>query len=858
MVSISSLLASLSVSGIVAAQNGDKAGEVQRAMPDEWKVDGAPLLDPVAAADALVVEPGLRVDLVASEPLLGDPVQIVFDSRGDLWVLEMRGYMPDADGSNERAPVGCVVRLRDVDGDGVMDEREPFLENLVLPRAIAPAFDGILLVEPPHLLFASDQDGDGRCDHTQVLASDFGGLENPEHAGNGLRYGIDNWYETSQHHQAFRLHRRADGRIEVETRDHPSHGQWGVARDDAGRLFYSPNSDPLIGDEFPKHYGGRNPGVGSFPSGPRRIVGDPETWPIRRNPGVNRGYRDGVLRQDGTLRRFTAACGPEIYRGTAIEGAYGDAFVCEPAGNLVKRFDLVEKDGVPIGSPVYEGREFLASTDERFRPVSIATGPDGGLYVADFARGVVQHRIYMTTWLRDQVDDRGLAGPLGRGRIWRIVDEGAPEGFSRFDLHRSTDDELVDIMVEDGNGWRRDTAQRILVERSAVEVEDRLRSIATNGESSIASRLHCMWTLDGIGLVDSAMIEHLVRDPDPVVREHAARISESMPPHLAGPVLEGLLSDSNDRVRLQAVLSLGELPSAEAFSGFETALRLEGRDARVRAAVRSGLADREIDFLRSRARPGRGWLSESGSLQRVFISEIVAGVIRRRHPRDATRILALAIELRDVRPGRASLLLDEVASAMKLDTTTPRSLLLEGEPVGWSRVLDSEAFESSDRRNIPPMVNRMDEHLVWPGRPNVEVHDLGLDPRRQVAQGRRLYTHCIACHQSNGRGLTPLYPPLDGSDYVVGDPRRLARILMHGIEGPIEVLGERYDQAMPAAPISRDADIAAVMTYIRQAWGNDATPVDPALVSSVRAAHPDRRRPWTATDLDSINETLPE
>ena len=822
-------------------------------MPDHWVVDPTPPLDPEAARAALTVEPGRRVELVASEPLVGDPVQIRFDGHGDLWVLEMRGYMPDADGTDELEPVGCVVRLRDVDGDGRMDERIPFLENLVLPRAIAPAFDGVLIVEPPHLVFAADRDGDGRCDHTQVLASDFGGLENPEHAGNGLRYGIDNWYETSQHHQAFRLRRRSDGRIEIDTRSHPSHGQWGVARDDVGRLFYSPNSDPLIGDRFPKHYGGRNPGIGDFPEGPARIVQDHTVWPARRTPGVNRGYQDGVLREDGTLRRFTAACSPEIYRGTAMRDAQGDAFVCEPAGNLVKRFDLVDVDGTITGAPIESGREFLASTDERFRPVSLATGPDGALYVADFARGIVQHRIYMTSWLRDQVDHRGLAEPIGRGRIWRVLDEDASPPKSDRTPAGSSNDELVDILATDRNGWRRDTAQRLLVERRALDVAPRLRGLALDRDATRPTRLHAIWTLEGIDAIDSRLVEMLVVDPDPTIREHAARVAETLAPHLAGPVLEGMLVDPHDRVRIQATLSLGELPNAQAFAGLEESLRLGGGDPRVRAAVRGGLGDREVAFLRSRARPGRrGWLSTSGSLQRLVVDELVDALLRRRHPRDATAILALAMDWRSTRPGRAALLLDEVAGSMKIDSARPRPLLLEGEPVGWAGVVDSTIATPGDERRIAGTAARIDHHLRWPGRPGAVIDDVDLDPRKLVARGRRLYAHCISCHQADGRGLPPLYPPLDGSPYVTEDPRRLAAILIHGIEGPIEVLGRRYDQAMPAAPISRDADLAAVMSYIRQAWSNDAPSVSPDLVSSVRATHADRRRPWTTTDLESV------
>lgn len=842
-----------------SAQNGDRTGEVQRTLPEAWRVDPTPPLDVGASLDAMRVEPGHRVELVVSEPMIGDPVQACFDANGDLWILEMRGYMPNSDGTGEHDPVGRVVRLRDLDGDGAMDERHVFLDNLVLARAIAPAFDGILVVEPPHLLYARDVDGDGRCDDTQIIASDFGGLENPEHAGNGLRFGIDNWYETSQHHQSFRLKRRSDGRLDVETRRHPSHGQWGVARDDIGRLFYSPNSDPLIWDEFPKHYAGRNPGIGDLQGVPRRIVDDHTTWPIRKTPGVNRGYHEGVLREDGTLRRFTAACGPEIFRGTGIDDASGDAFVCEPAGHLVKRFDLDEEGDVLRGTPTYQGREFLASTDERFRPVSTLTGPDGGLYIVDFARGVVQHRIYMTTWLRRQVDDRGLDAPTGRGRVWRVVDVDASDRVQTIDIASSSDLELVDVIADETNGWRRDTAQRLLVERMATGVSEPLHGIALDRDRPTSRRLQAIWTIQGIEDVESSFVGALVVDPDPVVREHGARIAESLPPHLAGPVLRDLLEDPVRRVRIQAVLSSGELPSSEAFQCFETALRLDGVDPMVRSAIRTGLSGREVAFLRSRARPDRrGWLASAGSLQRMFISELVEVVLRRRHPRDTTAMLAFAVDWMPDRPGRSRLLLDHVSKTMKLGTSRPRPMLLEGPPSGWSRIQNEPGMGNRDARGVHDLIRGIDPHLHWPGRPGVDLDARELDPREMVDRGRRLYVHCMSCHQSNGLGLPPLYPPLDGSPYVTGDPHRLARILMHGLEGPIEVLGERYDQAMPAAPISGDVDLAAVMTYIRQAWGNDSNPVAPELIGLVRRNDADRRRPWTAEELETIKGPRPE
>ncbi len=846
---IAAVTALLTFVPTVIAQNGDRSGEVQRELPDDWRLPASPPLDPPQALEALVVQPGHRVELVASEPLIGDPVQAVFDASGDLWVCEMRGYMPNADGTGEDAPVGRIVRLRDVDGDGAMDESVVFLDHLVMPRAIAPAFDGLLVVEPPNLLYCRDQDGDGRCDDAQVLVSGFGGLENPEHAGNGLRYGIDNWYETSQHGQSFRLRRGDDGRLEVETRRNPGHGQWGVARDDFGRLYYSPNSDPLIGDAWPKHYAVRNPEAGGLPGVPRRVATDRSTWPIRKTPGVNRGYQDATLRDDGTLRSFTAACGPEIFRGTLIEDAVGDAFVCETAGNLVKRYRLDDRDGVPVATPVHDKQEFLASTDERFRPVNLLTGPDGGLYVVDFARGIVQHRIYMTTWLRKQVEERGLAAPIGLGRIWRVVDEDAPQGVARQDFAMMDDAALVAILRDADNGTIRDTAQRLLVERRATGVLAALRDIAVDSTVPTPRRLQAWWTIEGIGGLDATTIDLASRDHDARIREHAARLAESVPAYLAVATLDRLAMDDDPRVRMQAVLSIGSLPSAEALPALDRVLAQHAADPALRQAVLSGLAGREVAFMRSQGDPTRNsWFGEGGAAQRRVLREMVDAMLKRGGSDDATAVLAIAADWSDDAPGSSLLLLDRVAVRTKPDSKKPRRMNLRGEPAGWSSVAGADSGDCDPR--IVTAARLVDPTLAWPGRPGLEqVVDFDTSEAGLIARGRTLFAHCMTCHQANGAGLPPLYPPLDESPYVTGDPERLARILLHGLQGRIEVLGRTYDQSMPAAPFKKDADIAAIMSYIRQAWDNDADPVTPEFVAGVREATKDRLQPWTGGEL---------
>ncbi|MGH9163000.1 MAG: DUF7133 domain-containing protein [Vicinamibacteraceae bacterium] len=498
----------------------------------------APPLSPEAALDTFVLEPGFRIEIVAHEPMISDPVAMDIDQDGRLWVVDMPSYMPVHDLSDwdtavrEQVPKGRVVVLEDTDGDGRMDVRRIFREGLILPRAIKVLHDGVLVGEPPNvwLIRAPRR---GAAGARERVSSSYGdpNLLNVEGMPNGLMWGMDNWLHSAR--EAGESLRRVGGRW--RTRIFEPLGQWGITQDDWGRLYSSNNSWPLEMNLVPHGYSGRHPlfavraGIGA------RIAPNAPLWPAHPT-GVNRGYRrDFEVREDGTLRQNTSAASTVIYRGDQFGDEFvGNAFTPEPAGNLIQRIVV---DGAPGGIDArarftYDDHEFLTSTDERFRPVNIYNSPDGSLYVVDMYRGLIQHARYLTEYLRTYAVERDLHRPAaGFGRIYRIVRTDRPIDYRtpRFSALTARD---VVAYLRHANGHLRDRAQQVLAQCSPAEVVRPLEALVEDSSTPAYARLQALWTLEGFDreVYGQERVTRLalraLNDEHPRVRGAAIRILE--------------------------------------------------------------------------------------------------------------------------------------------------------------------------------------------------------------------------------------------------------------------------------------------------------------------------------------------
>lgn len=799
-----------------------------------------PVRAPEESLRLFTLDERFTIGIATAEPMIEAPVVLNFDEDGRAWVVEMRGYMPNAEGKGEDVPNGRISILEDTDRDGVFDRRTLFLDKLVVPRAVLPVHGGALVLEPPNLYFCRDTDGDGRADEKKRLVGGLGG-ENPEHAPNALTYGMDNWVHLSQSP----IELKFDGE-NIVTRKTPNHGQWGLAQDEFGRLYYTPNSEALRADFYPKHYASRNSGLRETPGLNELIVSDQAVFPVRPTTGVNRGYMSGILRDDGTLAVHTAACGTTIYDASLFPADFrGNAFVCEPAGLLVRRLLLDERDGLVRGRSATPGREFLASTDERFRPVHACVGPDGSLFILDMHRGVIQHKTYLTDYLKQQVAARKLELPLDMGRIYRIAPKGTKVG-SVEKLSGVSDARLVELLASP-DAWHRRAAQRLLVERRATGVVPALRALTSGPATPV--RLHALWTLEGLSALTVEDALSACADADPHIRAAGARLAEPWLKDDATRVrvlttYHRLLGDRTRFVHRQAILSAGEAPGVASFETLMAASAAPPADRIDRSLIISGLGGREAEFIRSSAL--RDWYSSQP--WRVIMVECAQSALRA-SPQSRTALIEAIGEIAKLDRWRARMILQQVRGAQQVDSDAPKVLRLTRQPAGYDELLlggDELASEARDSL----------WYLDWPGRPAVtppkRMRAMTAIEQQRFNVGQGLFSVCAGCHGSEGQGISGQIPALSGSARVQGPSGRAIRILLHGLEGPQEAVELGLPGAMPPAPFRTDDDIAAVLTYIRRAWGNSGDPVAPVDVAAIRAQTAGRDKPWTVEELNAI------
>lgn len=600
-----------------------------------------PPREPAEAMATIAVRPGFRVEQVATEPLVRSPVAVAYDADGALYVVEMRGY-PFV----EDRPSGTIARLEDRDGDGKFDARTVFLDGLMWPTGVVPYDGGVFVAVAPDILYAKDTDGDGVADVRKVAFTGFEtgnvqGLVNSLHWGDdGRIHGVTSsnggLIRTPEHPNRPAVSARGrDFRFRPDTLEFEAisgGGQFGFSTDDWGHEFTCGNSNHIRQIVLPAHDVERNPAYvppasildipSDGPSGPVFRISEPEPWRIvrtRQRVADPEMMKRLAFTEQFAFGYFTSATGVTIYRGSAYPEEYrGNAFVGDVGGNLVHRKTLKVAGATYVADRADAGVEFLASKDNWFRPVNFANTPNGTLLIIDMYRETIEHPVSIPEPIKKHLD---LTSGKDRGRLYELLADG-PRPLRRPSLSKAPTAELVALLA-DPDAWWRETAQRLLVERKAVDAAPALEKLAQDRPTALA-RLHALWTLDALGLLKTSYIGMALADPEPRVRERAARLAEGYikaDRRLVSNVV-ARVDDADPMVRFQVALTLGEVnDDPRALDALAAIAIRDAGDRWSRAAVMTAVAGRAPallarlsrgDFLASDA--GRPWLDDLATM----------------------------------------------------------------------------------------------------------------------------------------------------------------------------------------------------------------------------------------------------
>ena len=675
-----------------------------------------------------VLPPGYKISPVLTDPIIKEPGAIAFDGNGRMYVLELRTYMQDIDATGELTPAGRISMHEDLDNDGVYESHHVFVDSLIFPRFVMPfGKNSILTMESnvDDVYRFTDTDGDGKADKKELFTSNYGKAGNVEHQQAFLYTGMDNWMYST--YNAFRIRWSPNGILREPTGSNRS--QWGVTQDNEGKIWFQGGASGHPSYfQFPVVYGNYDipePYAKGF-AVPYGISGLGDY-----QPGPNHS------RPDGTLNNVTGSAGNDIYRGHRLpEDLIGHLIYGEPVGRIVRRIEPVVTEGLTQLHNVYqeEQSEFVRSLDPLFRPVDMATAPDGSLYIVDMYRGIIQQGNWVQegTFLRAKVKQYDLDKVVGHGRIWRITYEGIERDNRQPRMFEETPEQLVNHLLHP-NGWWRDTAQQLLVLAQDKSVTPLLEAMVQHSDN-LFGRFHALWTLEGLHALKPALVRDLFNDHDSKMRIQALRASESL-------YKTGETSLASDYARL-----------AEYFDP----------DVAIQAMM-------TMDIL--------GVPETRSVVQKAKASSESKGV---------------------------HFVADQII-----------------------RLMDEVPFDK----------------YRW-----------SEDQIAALTEGATIFNElCSQCHGTKGQG-TPLgngevmAPPLANSERVQGHPDYVVKVLLHGLQGPIE------NQSYPGGIMvgmgeNSDEWVAAVASFIRTQLSNEGTFVTREQVEAIRAATEDQNQAYNYENL---------
>ena len=616
---------------LLSITGATSAGEIKR------RADAPKPLSPSASQKAFRVADGFEVQLVAAEPLIVDPLSIAFDARGRLFVSEFHGYNMEGHleavelnktgkldktirrvhASDEtmkrvaKAMYSTIKMLEDTNGDGRMDKMTLWADHLPLCYGIVAAKNGVIAICAPDIIHFADKNNDGKMDSKQILFTGFSQGEIWSRV-NHPRRGIDNWIyvATGMYNSGKVTGKNMQGTVTLgqtsfrfkengsalEVTSGATSG-FGLTMNYWGdRLLVSNQRHAYQVAPLPNRYLARNPhvitpnpmiNICSY-GHPCKVfpISKPHPWRLERSKQPEWMKFYGAA--ETNIGQMTSACSPLIYQGDQFPSQYlGNHFSCEPSQNLVHRC-LLKRDGLSYSAVRVdkdEKTEFLASTDQWFRPINLIEAPDGSMYVADMYREIIEDHSAIPRYLQQQY---GLIEGEKHGRIWRVVSTKKKHRNS-VDLTKLLTEQLVQLLGSN-NRWHRLTAQQILLTRKDPAALKPLRKLLRETKNGV-TQLHLLYTLKGLGGLTVQHVMSALNNQHFAIRMHGLQLAErwiddSHHKDLFDKICT-LCDDPEPRVRLQLAFTLGESHDKRVASQLLKLAKRDGDELYVQTAILS-------------------------------------------------------------------------------------------------------------------------------------------------------------------------------------------------------------------------------------------------------------------------------
>jgi putative heme-binding domain-containing protein len=489
--------------------------------------------DPASELANFDLLPGYQVNLFASEPMFANPIHMMWDSRGRLWVACSWAYpqLKPGEKANDK-----IIILEDTDNDGKADKSTVFADGLYLPTGIELANGGCYVGQSPDVFFFKDTDGDDVADVKEVALTGFG-IEDSHHSISAWRRGPGGWIYFQE---GIFLH------TQVET-------QYGVVRNFNGGVYqFNPRSQEL--KMFVRGTGG-NPWGHVFDRwGQSFMVNNPRIMYLSPASGAS-----SEPARVESLIATEKQCGGDLASGTHLpKEMRGQLFTCRFKSRTIVRYEFID-DGAGFSANVLP--PLIASKHPNFRPVDCKIGPDGAVYVADWYNSIINH---------GQHDFRDARRDHHHGRIWRITHKERPL-VKKPKLFGESIGTLLDHL-KSPNTWTRHQARKELSERDSGKVLKAAEAWVAKLDPAAAGYdghlVEAMWACQNVESPSESILKKVVNAKDGHARSAGARVIRYWHDSLSDPVdmIAKLAADPFPRTRMEAALAAGFIPKSEAFT----------------------------------------------------------------------------------------------------------------------------------------------------------------------------------------------------------------------------------------------------------------------------------------------------